>query len=150
MKASNLCKLVGCSPTALKQWVKEGVVLAKAERRGAGNHLVYDDANVIAAAIALRLRELGVTVSKCREAFRQLHAELRARSSIEWLSLWIELGPNSTKLIDARSVGTRSGISAWVVVDLAQLCEAFIHPYLDSQLELSFGLHSANPQRRVG
>jgi DNA-binding transcriptional MerR regulator len=150
MKAADLCKLVGCSPSALKQWVKEGVVLANADRKGSGNHLVYDDANVIAAAIALRLRDLGMTVSRSQVAFHQLHVELRARSSIEWLSLWIEIGPKYAKLIDARSVSQISGISAWVVIDLAQLCETFIHPRINSQLELSFGLHSANPLRRVG
>jgi DNA-binding transcriptional MerR regulator len=145
MKAAALCELVGCSPTTFKQWVKEGLVCTEMRRSGAGNHVIYDDANVIAVAVALRLRSLGLTVSRCKVAFEQLHGELRARSSVEWLSLRIVMSPKSAKLVDARSWGLGEDIGAWVVIDLASLAATFVHPDTDLQLNLPFGLQSTNP-----
>jgi DNA-binding transcriptional MerR regulator len=72
------------SGSRIRDWVREGVVLPARGTGGKGHPYEYDDANLLAGAVAARLAELHVVLKHYKPAFGELHKKLRARSSLEW------------------------------------------------------------------
>lgn len=140
MQALNLRKLVGCSEAERKAWIREGVLVASRSGSGAGVHAEFDMANVIAAALALRMKHMGIKVAHYAPAFNLLHEELRNRSSIEWPRYRIFMTPDKvafTELhekIDNKLIG--------FTLSLEPLCQDLFANTTERipQLNLSFGL----------
>jgi hypothetical protein len=99
MQAAVLRSRCGCTPSDQKAWVRDAVLLPLSAGAGPGIHADYDEANVVAAAIALRMKHACVVVSRYAAAFAQLHAWLRARSALEWHGYLAVLDPTRVHIV---------------------------------------------------
>ncbi len=120
MQALQLRERVGCSETERKAWSRTGLLIAARPGRGAGLHAEYDDANLIAALIALEMKRLSVTASRYVVAFAGLHDWLRARSSLEWHQFRVLLTPEQARFQPARDPVPRGAMG--FTIDLEPLC----------------------------
>nr|WP_185878936.1 hypothetical protein [Variovorax sp. MHTC-1] len=138
-------KRTDTSASALKEWVRRGVVIPVSSRRGPGNHAEYDDANVIAVMVAKVLQDLHSSVLRYAPAFAELHAGLRTRSTIEWRQLSVALTPHTVEFLSDRAPISRGCI----MIDLDKLSGLLAPPAFDPQLQFIFGIASANQWKDV-
>jgi hypothetical protein len=120
MQALMLRQRVGCSEADRKSWERAGVLIALRPGAGAGIHAQYDDANVLAAAIALGMKRMGVTASRYATAFSELHAWLRGHSSLDWPRYRVFLTPERAQF--QRAVEPIAEELTGFTVDLGPLC----------------------------
>jgi hypothetical protein len=120
MQALQLRDRVGCSETDRKAWDRAGVLVALRPAGGTGVHAQYDDANLIAALIALEMKHMGVTASRYAAAFAELHTWLRARSSLDWPRSRVFLTPTRARFQRAGDP-TPSDLAGFTL-DLGPLC----------------------------
>jgi len=141
MQAAVLRSRCGCTESDQKAWVRDGILVPISAGFGPGIHAEYDEANVLAAAIALRMKRAAVVVSRYAEAFAQLHAWLRARSALEWRRYQVVLTPEGIRFDSANSplptdiFGFRVGLEA--------VCATLQDSEQLGQLQLNFGLRLA-------
>lgn len=120
MQALQLRQRVGCSETERKAWSRTGVLIASRPAQGTGLHTEYDDANLIAALIALEMKKLGVTASRYVAAFAELHHWLRANSSLEWPQFRVFLTPEQARFQPTADPVPRGAMG--FTIDLESLC----------------------------
>lgn len=120
LQALQLRERVGCSETERKAWSRTGVLIASRPSQGTGLHAEYDDANLIAALIALEMKPLGITASRYGAAFSGLHQWLRSRSSLEWAQFRVVMTPEQVRFQAARDPIPRG--AQGFTIDLAPLC----------------------------
>lgn len=94
LQAISLRTATGCLESDRKLWERSGVLIPAVSGCGAGVHAAYDEANVLAVAIAMQLKSLHVVVTKYQQAFRQLHHWLRNTSSVQWRQYRVVLTPD--------------------------------------------------------
>jgi hypothetical protein len=138
MQAVVLRSRCGCSESDQKAWVRDGVLIPVAAGAGPGIHAEYDEANVLAAAIASHMKRSHIVVRRYAKAFAQLQLWLRARSALEWPRFTILLSP------DALSV-TRTGDplatdASGFMMNLASIYGLVRDSSQTGQLPLDFGL----------
>jgi hypothetical protein len=142
MQALLLRERVGCTEADRKAWERTGVLVAVRPGSGAGVHAQYDDTNLVAALIALEMKRMGITTSRYALAFGELHAWLRARSSLDWPRYRVFMTPETAQF--QRSGDPTAPTLAGFSIDLGTLCARLFaearpeHP----QLALSFALGS--------
>lgn len=120
LQALQLRERVGCSETERKAWSRTGVLAPARPSRGTGLHTEYDDANLIAALVALEMKKLGATASRYVAAFAELHNWLRARSSLEWPQFRVLMTPEHAWLQAARDPIPCGAMG--FTIDLEPLC----------------------------
>jgi len=96
------------------------VLIASRPSHGTGLHTEYDDANLIAALIALEMKKLGITTSRYVAAFAELHQWLRAHSSLEWAGFRVFMTPEQARLQPALDRLPRGAMG--FTIDLEPLC----------------------------
>lgn len=139
MKLAALCDSLSLNPTRMHEWTATRIVLPMKPPMGRGNHAEYDDASLVAAAVALELERLRVVVRHYAESFAQLHLLLRSRSSLEWPHLALEMTTTHAALLepDAMPATERAAIR----LNMATVCSGLRINQL--QQPLDFGLRSA-------
>jgi hypothetical protein len=142
MRASELLARTGCAAAILKEWVRVGVILPTDGGKGSGHHADYDDANLVAVAVALHLKRLFIPVVRYAASFALLHEGLRERSKIEWHGLYVGLTPNAVKFC-LRSEGCDELMDG-VVVSLERLATSLVPVSSHPQLNLMFGITSVS------
>jgi hypothetical protein len=120
MQALQLRERVGCAEAERKAWERVGVLVAKRPAAGTGVHAQYDDANLIAALIALEMKKMGVTASRYAAAFCSLHTWLRARSSLDWPRYRVFMTPWQAEFL--RSGDPTATALVGFSLDLGPLC----------------------------
>lgn len=141
MQFAELLERTGARESTIKEWLRRGVLLAAQDaRRGAGTYRSFDDANLIAAAVAMHLTALHVPVTRYAEAFQSFHLQLRNFSSIEWRNFVVAFKPNEAVFVH-RSAHNGSE-PAILAVDLARISEVFLPLPGEPQLSLVFGVSS--------
>jgi hypothetical protein len=99
MQAAILRVRAGCSESDQKEWVRKGVLIPAVPGSGPGVHAVFDEANVLTAAIAMHMKQAHITVAKYAGAFSQLQVWLRERSALEWSRYLAILTPEAATLV---------------------------------------------------
>jgi DNA-binding transcriptional MerR regulator len=126
------------SGSRIRDWVREGVVLPARGTGGKGHPYEYDDANLLAGAVAARLAELHVVLKHYKPAFGELHKKLRARSSLEWSRNELEITPTSADLLEPdEGFGAPN---ASIRLELLPLCTSLA--LNEQQQSLAFGLQA--------
>lgn len=129
---------IAVSDKRIREWVRDRVVLPAKGTGGRGHPYEYDDANLLAGAVAARLLELHVILKHYNEAFAELHVKLRGRSSVEWSRLELEITPKTADLLEqGESFGA---VNASIRLDLLPLCTNLA--LNDQQQSLAFGLRA--------
>lgn len=141
MQATILRSRCGCTESDQKVWVRDGVLVPISAGFGPGIHAEYDEANVVAAAIALRMKRASVVVSRYVQAFAQLHAWLRARSTLEWRRYQVILTPEGARF-ESATTPLSADISGFRI-SLEGVCAAIQDGEQPGQLQLNFGLSLA-------
>jgi len=141
MQAAVLRSRCGCSESDQKAWVREGVLVPVSAGCGPGIHAEYDEANVLAATIALRMKRSHIVVSKYTEAFGQLHRWLRERSPLEWPRYGVFLMPTALSL-HRISTPLPQDVDGYFV-SLEAVYATVQDSEQSSQLQLNFGLSLA-------
>jgi len=140
MQALLLRERVGCTESDRKAWDRTGVLIALRAGSGTGVHAQYDDANLVAAMIALEMKRMGIPASRYTGAFGALHIWLRGRSSLDWPRFRIFMTPEQAlfQRTGEPAAPTLAGFS----LDLGELCiRLFPNDVMaDSQLSLPFAL----------
>jgi hypothetical protein len=120
MQALVLRERVGCTEPDRKAWERTGVLVALHAGSGAGVHAQYDDANLVAAMIALEMKRMGVPASRYASAFGVLHTWLRGRSSLDWSRYRVFMTPEQAQF---QRTGEAAGPTlAGFSLDLGLLC----------------------------
>ena len=88
MQAAQLRARTGCSETDQKDWTRKSILLPVVPGNGPGRHARYDEANILAAAIAVRMKQAHLVVTRYGDAFRKLHDWLRNRPPTQWQGQW--------------------------------------------------------------
>ena len=86
MQLKNLLVASADPGSLFKLWVLEGVIAPERPGRGPGIHAEYDEANVIAMRLALKMRDASMNVRRYSKAFGELHKWLRRTPKNEWPS----------------------------------------------------------------
>ncbi|AFL73522.1 hypothetical protein [Thiocystis violascens] len=120
MQALQLRERAGCAEAERKAWERVGVLVAMRPAAGTGVHAQYDDANLVAALIAMEMKRMGVTASRYAAAFSALHTWLRARSSLDWPRYRVFMAPGRTEF--QRSGEPTATALAGFSLDLKPLC----------------------------
>lgn len=102
MQASVVRSRTGCTEADQKEWRRKGVVVPVFPGNGPGVHADYDEANVLATAIALRMKQAHIVVAKYAPALQQLQVWLRSHSRPEWSGHTTILTPDSALVISSR------------------------------------------------
>ncbi len=142
MQASVVRARTGCRAEALKEWTREGVIVPVSQTPGSGNHAVYDDANLIAVALAMQLKDLGVVLSRLADSFKILQSTLRSRSSLEWRGARVVMSRNAVLFVDGIALSEIPTVA--LVFDLDRLATTLVPLDSDPQLSLKFGVVSVS------
>jgi len=129
---------IAVSDKQIREWVRARVVLPAKGTGGKGHPYEYDDANLLAGAVAARLLELHVVLKHYDGAFAELHEKLRARSSLEWSRLGLEITAKSADLLEPGEGFGAATVS--IRLDLSPLCTNLA--LNDQQQSLAFGLRA--------
>jgi DNA-binding transcriptional MerR regulator len=138
MQASVLCARTGCTNAALKEWRRDGIVIPKDAKGGKGNHAAYDDANLVAAIVALKLKQFGVKLKGLQARFEELHELLRSRSTLEWRGHRILLTSSEVQLVSVTQGMPMEPVV--IAIDLDALSVKLVPLETDPQLSLRFGV----------
>jgi len=140
MQAHQLRTLTGCSESDRKAWLRTGVLVPLKSGSGAGMHADFDSANVVATALAVRMKQREIKVTRYADAFAQLHRALREQSSLKWTRYRVLLKPDKMRLIDVGQAVPldEDGYS----MALEPLCRLLFVPQeeVEMQLNLPLGL----------
>lgn len=122
MQAKILLEKTGCPAPIFKDWLKKQVIVPLQPGGGPGVHAEYDDANLLALAIALRLKEAAVVVIKYAQAFQEFQGWLRSHSSLEWPQQVAVFAPDTVSML---LIGDweRMKVNIGFVVTLAPICD---------------------------
>jgi hypothetical protein len=138
MYLASYSQRIAVSDKRVREWVRAGVVLPSSGKGGRGHPYEYDDANLLAGAVAKRLAELHVVLKHYKSAFSKLHKTLRARSSLDWSRFELEITPSSADLLEHGEALSTRGAS--IRLDLLPLCASLA--LSDEQQSLAFGLQA--------
>jgi hypothetical protein len=140
MQALLLRERVGCTEADRKAWERTGVLAALRPGSGTGVHAQYDDANLVAAMIALEIKRMGVPASRYAAAFGELHTWLRDRSSLDWPRYRVFMTPDQVQF--QRTGEPVAPAVAGFSLDLGELCTRLFADRVmaDPQLSLPFAL----------
>ena len=131
----------GCSEAALKEWVRQGVIIPLRIRRGSGNHATYDDANLVAVTAVRELLALGIVPKRVREQFLRLHELLRSRSSLGWRGMRVIMTRENV-VFESDVHATADPTAVTLILDLDRMAKGLVAPEPDPQLSLQFGIAS--------
>ena len=138
MQFDELAKRVAVSKERIREWIRQDIVRPSSPSQGSGNHSIYDDASLVAIAVAQELSELAVVVGKYKAAFAGLHTLLRAKSSLEWPQLLLRLTPSKAELFDKAEVEFSE--ETVIQIDLERVCVGLM--LSEPQQTLNFGIRS--------
>jgi hypothetical protein len=99
MQAKDLTAATGCPEATRKAWEKDGVIVPAMPSGGRGVPATYDDANLVAVAVALEMRALHVTVGHFGGAFADLHEWLRSIPPAEWRTRGLIMRPDHADVL---------------------------------------------------
>ena len=125
MQLAEVVARTGCSEVALKEWVRDGVIIPLRVSRGSGNHSTYDDANLLAVGVVRELRAFGIVPKRVRAQFERLHVLLRSRSSLEWRGARVIM--TSENIVfegDVSAIGAPAAIT--LVLDLDRMAKSLV------------------------
>jgi hypothetical protein len=150
MRASVVLTRTGCGLAAFKMWVRAGVIIPVAQTSGRGLFSEYDDANLIAVALAMELTKLGMVPTRLARSFSLLQSTLRSRSSTEWKGARIVLTSERLSFEDAANSSEIHAVA--VVVDLDRLAARIAplnSPDSDENESIEPNNPWPNPKRRA-
>jgi DNA-binding transcriptional MerR regulator len=139
MQLAEVVARTGCSEAALREWVREGVIVPFHSIPGSGNHSVYDGANVIAVAVVRELKALGIVPKRVREQFQRLHVLLRSRSSLEWRGARVIMTRENV-VFEGDLPADADPAAITLVLDLDRMARSLVPLDSDPQLSLPFGV----------
>ena len=64
-------------------------------------HAEYDDANLVAVSLALRMKECAVVVTKYAASYQELQRWLRSKSVLEWSRYSVVMTPGSASVVQS-------------------------------------------------
>lgn len=65
-----LCELSGAKPTQVEHWCRMGIIVPMQESAGRGSYRVFSKRNVVDAARALYLAEIGLPTKQMKAVLR--------------------------------------------------------------------------------
>lgn len=139
MQLAEVVERTGCSEAALREWIRDGVIIPLRTSRGSGNHAGYDDANLVAVVVVRELRALGIVPKRVREQFQRLHVLLRSRSSLEWRGARVIMTRGNV-VFEGDLPVTRDPVEIALVFDLDRMAKSLVPLDSDPQLSLQFGI----------
>lgn len=151
MQAKDLVAVTGGSEPILKEWLRKRVIIPAKPGQGPGVHADYDPANVLAMALAVRMKGCAVVVTKYAEAFRGFQAWLRGRSAIEWPQYIAVLSPTCATMVRSGQLDG-STLPAAFVAPLEPICRelAISFPAVPGKQIPLLGLETVGRSRASG
>ncbi|MEZ5581758.1 MAG: hypothetical protein R3F37_02330 [Candidatus Competibacteraceae bacterium] len=123
--------------------MKKGVLLPIFSGDGPGVHADYDEANVLAAAVALLMKRACIITGKYSQAFQQLHVWLRGCSAIEWYRYGAVFTPDQVHLFPLGEYNDLPRAGFFVNVGAVYTAIPGNHSVQDNrQLPLAYGLNA--------